>query len=253
MGNFLMERGPIARLTITRKAVANSLDQQAWRELYEVLVDLSLDKEIKVVVLTGEGPKAFCAGSDISEMVGKGAWESTWFDDICHKAHNEILRMNKPVVAALNGIALGGGCTLACACDFRIAVETARMGLPELGLGIIPGAGGLDVVVKLIGAAKARSLVYSGELLNAQHALEIGMVDRVVTTEEFESQVREFSESLAKRTHASLALAKMAINRSSGLISESGIPYDTIGFALCSATEEKRMMMEEFLERKKNR
>lgn len=252
MENFSLERGPVARLTITRKSVANSLNQQSWRELYEILVDVNLDRDVKVVVLTGEGEKAFCAGSDISEMVGMGPWESTWFDDICHKAHNEILRMNKPVVAALNGAALGGGCTLAAACDFRIAVDGARMGLPELGLGIMPGAGGLEVVVKLLGAAEARALVYSGDLVDARRALEIGLVDRVVAREDFEQEVMRFADGLAKRTHASLALAKMAINRAAGLVAESGIPYDTIGFALCSATEEKRIMMEEFLARKKN-
>lgn len=251
MANFKVERGTVTTVTIDRKQVANSLNQESWRELYEVLISLSLDKAVKVIILTGDGEKAFCAGSDIAEMVGLPGWESVCFDEICHRVHLEILRMPKPVIAALNGTALGGGCTIAAACDFRIACDTIKMGLPEVNLGIIPGAGGVDIVVKLIGLSAVREMLFTGSIIDAKRALELGLVDRVVPREQFQATIDELAQKLAEKSTASLAFAKMAIGRASGLISESSIPYDTLGFSLCSTTDEKKVLMDKFLSKKK--
>lgn len=153
--------------------------------------------------------------------------------------------------AALNGVALSGGCSLAAACDYRIACDSIKMRLPEVGLGIMTGAGGIEIITKLIGLSSTRELIFTGSLIDANKAFEIKLVGKVVPRDEFVNTVDEFAKSLAEKSAASLILSKMAMGRAAGLISESSIPYDTIGFSLCSSTEEKKILMDNFLSKRK--
>ncbi|HBG16373.1 MAG TPA: crotonase [Firmicutes bacterium] len=249
--NLLVNKGIITEVIVNRAHAANSLNNEAWQELVHTFRAIDEDDSIRVVILRGQGEKAFIAGSDISQMVKMEPHEAACFDELCHRAHMAILGLSKPVIAAINGVALGGGCTLAAACDFRIAREKARLGLPEINLGIMPGAGGLKIVSRLIGPAKTKQLVYTGDLIQADEALTIGLVDRVVEAEQLNDEARAFAEKLAEKSPYSLRLAKSAIGEYTGLNKELGFAYDTLGFAICTSTEEKKEAMTKFLNKGK--
>lgn len=248
--NLEVRKGPITEVLINRPHVANCLDCATWAELLETFRCLDEDDEVRVIILRGQGEKAFAAGSDIREMATMSPHDAARFDEVCHRAHVAVLSTGKPVIAAINGVALGGGCTLAAACDFRIASTRARLGLPEINLGIMPGAGGLELVVRLIGVSKAKRLIYTGEIIGAEEALSIGLVDRVVPDDQLLSEVSSFASSLAEKSPFSLRMAKSAVGISAGLVRDTGFAYDTLGFAICTATEEKKQAMAEFLSKR---
>jgi enoyl-CoA hydratase len=245
--SLIINRGDITEVIVNRPRVANSLNRESWQEIVEAFRQLDEDDLVRVIILRGQGEKAFIAGSDISEMVNMLPHEAAYFDEICHRAHNAILSIGKPVIAAINGVAFGGGCTLAAACDFRICSSKARLGLPEINLGIMPGAGGIKIVTHLIGSAKTKQLIFTGDILQAEEALSIGLVDRVVPLEDLLNVVRALAEKIANKSCYSLRLAKSAIGWYSGLNQNSGFAYDTLGFAICTSTAEKKLAMEKFL------
>lgn len=245
--NLEVRRGEITEIIVNRPQAANSLNKEAWREIVDTFRGLDEDEAVRVVILRGQGEKAFIAGSDIGEMVKMQPHEAAYFDEVCHRAHRAILGLGKPVIAAINGVAFGGGCTLAAACDFRICSNKARLGLPEVNLGIMPGAGGLKIVTRLIGPAKTKQLVFTGAVIPADEALAIGLVDRVVEADRLMDEVRAFAATLAEKSPYSLRLAKSAIGEYADLNQDSGFAYDTLGFAICTATEEKKAAMQKFL------
>ncbi len=239
--------GAVTEVVINRPQAANSLNRATWREVVETFRRLDEDDDVRAIVLRGQGEKAFAAGSDIKEMAAMAPHEGARFDELCHRAHMAVLSTGKPVVAAINGVALGGGCTLAAACDFRIASTTARLGLPEVNLGIMPGAGGLEIVVRLIGLSQAKRMVFTGELLSADEAFSIGLVDRVVPPERLLEEARILAASLAEKPPFSLRMAKAALGVAAGLVKDTAFAYDTLGFAICNSTREKQEAMERFV------
>lgn len=249
--NLEIHNGKITEVIINRPQVANSLNSEAWKEIITTFRQLDEDDTVRVVILKGQGEKAFIAGSDISSMVNMQPHEAAYFDENCHRAHMAVLGIGKPVIAAVNGVAFGGGCTLAAACDFRICSSKARFGLPEVNLGIMPGAGGLKIVTKLIGPTKTKQLVFTGEIIQAEQALAIGLVDRVVEPDKLMDEVRAFANALAEKSAYSLRLAKSAIGVYSELNGDLGFAYDTLGFAICTSTEEKKQAMTKFLNKGK--
>jgi enoyl-CoA hydratase/3-hydroxyacyl-CoA dehydrogenase len=219
-------------------------------ELATVANDLAADASVRVVIITGEGGKAFSAGADLTSF-GFGA-PSKAFDASrgMYEAFSAFERLGKPVIAALNGYAFGGGCELALACDFRLASKSTQIGLTETNLGIIPGAGGTQRLVKLVGLPKAREMIYFGSRLSAYEALEAGLVDRVFANEEFQARVEEFARKLAKRAPLSLKFAKGALNLASQVPTDLGQYFEAGSFALLLSTQDATEGITSFLSKK---
>jgi enoyl-CoA hydratase len=174
----------IAIVTINRPEALNALNDIVFKELGNSFEEMEKDDQVRVVILTGEGEKAFAAGSDITEMQRYSVLEAREFAVLANRTQEKIERFTKPVIAAINGFALGGGCELAMACDIRIAATNAKFGQPEINLGLIPGGGGTQRLARLIGVGRAKEMVYSGKIIDAECACEWGLVNRIVTQDE---------------------------------------------------------------------
>jgi len=177
-----MEKG-IALVMINRPEALNALNSQVFTELRQIFTELEKDDRVRVIILSGEGEKAFAAGSDVTEMQKCSVIEARGFAMLANRTQGKIEAFPKPVIAAVNGFALGGGCEVAMSCDIRIASTSAKFGQPEINLGLIPGGGGTQRLARLIGLGRAKELVYSGEIIDAQRAYEIGLVNKVVPPE----------------------------------------------------------------------
>ena len=175
--------GPVGILKLNRPQALNALNSKVISELISLLDQIEKEVMPKVLIITGAGEKAFVAGTDIVEMEKLSSFEAREFASLARKAIDKVAGLNRPVIAAINGFALGGGCELAMACDIRIASEKAKMGQPETGLGILPGSGGTQRLPRLVGPSKAKQLVFTGEIIDGKRALEIGLVDKVVAPE----------------------------------------------------------------------
>jgi enoyl-CoA hydratase len=176
----------IAKVTLNRPDKLNALNSTVYKELYDAFESIENDPEVRVVILTGSGERAFAAGSDVAEMQNMGPLEVQIFMATIRKASDFIYALTKPTIAAISGYALGGGCELAMCCDMRIASEKAKFGQPEINLGLIPGAGGTQRLSRLIGAAKAKEMIYLGDQIDAATALNLGLVNKVVPPEKLQ-------------------------------------------------------------------
>lgn len=247
---MLRKSPPLAWVTLNRPHRLNTITPKLTEELATVANDLAADASVRVVIITGEGGKAFSAGADLTSF-GFGA-PSKAFDASrgMYEAFSAFERLGKPVIAALNGYAFGGGCELALACDFRLASKSTQIGLTETNLGIIPGAGGTQRLVKLVGLPKAREMIYFGSRLSADEALEAGLVDRVFANEEFQARVEEFARKLAKRAPLSLKFAKGALNLASQVPTDLGQYFEAGSFALLLSTQDATEGITSFLSKK---
>lgn len=212
----LKEEGPIATVSIDRPDRLNALNPEVLGELHLVFHALSSKPQVRCIVLRGEG-KAFVAGADITAMESMGPAEAETFASLGHRTFDAIEAMEVPVIAAVNGFALGGGCELALACDFIYASTQARFGQPEVKLGIIPGFGGSQRLPRRVGIAQARELIYSGRVIDAQEALRIGLVNQVVAPEALEESVKRVAREIAAMAPNAVVLAKRAIAEGEGL------------------------------------
>jgi enoyl-CoA hydratase len=196
--NLLVEiKDRIATVTVNRPKVLNALNEATLKELDQAFISFENDSEVKVVILTGAGEKAFVAGGDIAVMQPLGPVAARDFARMAQKILDRIENSPKPVIAAINGYALGGGCELAMACDLRIASESARLGQPEINLGIIPGWAGTQRLARLVGKGRAKELLFTGEMIDAREAWRIGLVNRVVPAAELMSAARELAVKIA--------------------------------------------------------
>ncbi len=249
--NLLIETTDgIATLTINRPQVLNALNSDVVRELECALYELDLDTTVKVVILTGAGEKAFVAGADIKEMAELSSFEA---HDFARKGQRLILminRMRKPVIAAVNGYALGGGLELALACDFIYASEKAKFGFPEVGLGVIPGFGGTQNLARLIGPNKANELVFSGRIISAAKACEWGIVNELSAPEELLAKVLATAREIAGKGAVGVAYAKDAIASGLNMTKEDGFRYEASIFGVLFATSDQREGMGAFLEKR---
>jgi enoyl-CoA hydratase len=243
--------GGIATVTINRPESLNALNFRVYSELYEVFGEIEKDNEVRVVILTGSGEKAFVAGSDITEMAPQSSQEIASFVDIARQASDRIYYLGKPVIAAINGYALGGGCELTMCCDLRIATEKARFGQPEISVGVIPGAGGTQRLARLIGMTRAKELIYSGDMIDANTALSYGLVNKVVPVENLMTEAREMAAKLLTKSGVILSLAKAAITGGAGMSLPDALSYEAQCFALCFATEDQKEGMKAFMEKRK--
>ena len=249
--NLLLESSDcITTLTISRREALNSLNSAVIEELECALFELDLDAAAKAVVLTGAGEKAFVAGADIKEMSELSAFEA---HDFARKGQRLMLlinRMRKPVIAAVNGYALGGGLELALACDFIYASEKAKFGFPEVGLGVIPGFGGTQNLARLIGANRAKELVFSGRIISAAKALEWGIVNELCEPEELLPKALATAREIAAKGLLGVAYAKDAIVSGLNMTKEDGFRYEASLFGVLFATGDQREGMGAFLEKR---
>ena len=241
----------IAILRFNRPNVLNTLNRQVFLEIISIFDEIQKEVVPKVVILTGSGDRAFIAGTDITEMENLSSFDAREFASLARRAIDSIENLDRPVIAAINGFALGGGCEVAIACDIRIASEKAKLGQPEINLGIIPGSGGTQRLPRLIGSSRAKRLIFTGELVDAKTALEIGLVDKVVPHDQLIDEAKRMALSIASKPKVALALAKSAINRGLGLDLRTGLDYEIECFAQCFATSDQKEGMRAFLERRK--
>ncbi len=240
----------IGIVSINNTKALNALNSKVLAELSIAIDMVEKDDEIYVLILTGEG-KAFVAGADIAEMKDKSTEEARTFSGFGLDLFRKIEIMEKPVIAAINGFALGGGCELAMSCDIRIAGEKAKMGQPEVGLGIIPGFGGTQRLARIVGTAKAKELIYTGKTISADEAEKIGLVNKVVPQDELRDEVLKLAQKIVSSAQMAVRYSKTAINRGIETDIETGLAIEKDLFGLCFATQDQKEGMTAFIEKKK--
>lgn len=241
----------IGFVKVNRPKALNALNSETLSEIKAAGEALNADKSVRVVVITGEGDKAFVAGADILEMKDLSAIEGMNFSRRGHEAMSVLENMEKPVIAAVNGFALGGGFELALACDIIYASDKAKLGFPETTLGIHPGFGGTQRAVKLIGAAKAKELIFTGKTITAQEAYEMGLVNKVVPHEMLMAEVISLAGKIGANGPFGVRLAKECINKGQSLPGKEGLEMEAKDFGLCFATRDQKEGMTAFVEKRK--
>lgn len=246
--NLLYEKkGPIAYVTINRPKVLNALNRETIVELKEAFEDARDDSAVRAVILTGAGEKAFAAGADVSEVVNQSAVDAEEATRIGQGVTNLIENLGKPVAAAVNGFALGGGCELAMACTFRIAAESAKFGQPEVKLGIMPGYGGSQRLPRLVGKGRALQLILSAEIIGAQEAFRIGLVNEVVPNANLIARAEEILKQIIVNAPLAVKFSLEAVNKGMETSLAEGLIIEASLFALCAGTEDKKEGTSAFL------
>ncbi len=240
----------VRTLTVDRPERLNALDRHTLQALDDAFAAAAADTQVRVVVLTGAGPKAFVAGADIAEMNQLGPIEAREFSLLGQRLMRRIERMSKPVVAAVNGYALGGGLELAMCCHLRVAADSARLGQPEISLGLLPGFGGTQRLLRLCGRAAALELCLLGAPVEAARAQQLGLVNRVVPAAELEAEVRALAARLAAAAPLALRAILDAVIVGGECAIEEGLQFETAQFALLFATEDMREGTGAFLEKR---
>ncbi len=247
----MVPREGVAFLTIQRPKALNALNKQVLEELNAVLDEVERDTNVKVCVLTGAGEKAFVAGADIAAMSDMSPLEAQRFCRLGQEVFLKIEAMEKPVLAAVNGFALGGGCELLLACDMIFASERARFGQPEINLGVIPGFGGTQRLAKAIGMWRAKEWIYLGEMIDAQKAYEIGLVNAVFPAERLMEEVTAVALKLAGKPSFALGQAKKVIQAGLTLDRTTGMALEREAFAMTFSSQDRTEGMKAFLEKRK--
>lgn len=249
--NILLEkRGVVAIVSINRPKALNALNLQTLQEMLHCFQELGKDDQTSVVILTGSGEKSFVAGADISHMQGLDVIEARNFGILGHEVAKTVEQLPQPVIAAVNGFALGGGCELAISCDMRFASENAKFGQPEVNLGVIPGFGGTQRLPRLIGKGLANELLFSGDIIDAQEALRIGLVNKVFPQEELLEKCLKFGEKIASRGPLAVKLCKEAVNNGVEMELSKACQYEVDLFSICFSSSEQKEGMSAFLEKR---
>lgn len=277
----LEPQGDIAILRINRPEALNAMNLDVISELSKMIDIIAADGSIKTVVITGAGERSFCAGADISYMVNIDPMQAEKYATSAQDVINKIDRLEKPVIAAVNGFALGGGCELAMACDIRIASSNAKIGQPEVTIGIPPGWGGTQRLMRIVGPAKAKELIFTGKMITADEAYQIGLVNKVINLgsddkippeapkgdaakeKERASEIAKIlnrklmdeslalAKEIAKNSFTAVKVSKNLINRGMDSDLETGLRLEIYGWALCFAHEDRQKMMSAFLNKSK--
>lgn len=246
--NVLYEKkGPIAYVTLNRPKVLNALNQATWQELQTAFVAARQDDEIRGVILTGAGDKAFIAGADIGELSKLSAVEAEKSSSYGQAVLNVVENLGKPVIAAINGFALGGGCETAMACTIRIAVESAKFGQPEVKLGLLPGGGGTQRLPRLVGKGRALQLILTGEIISAQEAYRIGLVNEVVPSADLISRAEAILKQVFSNAPIAVKYSLEAVNKGMETSQSEGFALEASFFGLCAGTEDKKEGTSAFL------
>jgi len=249
--NVLYEKkGAIAYVTLNRPKVLNALNQQTWEDLRAAFEDARDDTVVRGVILTGAGDKAFIAGADISELANVTAVEAQKSSSYGQAVLDLIEDLGKPVVAAVNGFALGGGCETAMACTIRVASENAKFGQPEVKLGIIPGGGGTQRLPRLVGKGRALQLILSGEMIGAQEAYRIGLVNEVVPAADLITRAEAILKQIFANAPIAVKFALEAVNKGLETNLAEGLSLEAALFGLCAGTEDKKEGTQAFLQKR---
>jgi enoyl-CoA hydratase len=250
--NILYEKkGAIAYVTLNRPKVMNALSHATWEDLEAAFEAARDDDAVHGVILTGAGDKAFIAGADISELAHVTAVEAEQSSAYGQNVLNLIENLGKPVVAAINGFALGGGCETAMACTIRIASENARFGQPEVKLGVIPGGGGTQRLPRLVGKGRALQLILSGEIISAQEAYRIGLVNEVVPAAQLITRAEAILKQIFSNAPLAVKYSLEAVNKGLETSQAEGLSLEASLFGLCAGTEDKKEGTSAFLEKRK--
>jgi len=250
--NILVERdGGVATLTINRPKVLNALSTQTLDELRRAILALKYDDGVRVVIITGSGDKSFIAGADINELSQQTPIGGREHALRGQHVFNLVENMGKPVIAAINGYALGGGCELAMACTIRIAADTAKLGQPEINLGIIPGYGGSQRLSRLVGRGRALELLLTGDQISAAEAYRLGLVNRVVTGANLMGEARKIAQALAAKAPIAVRYIIDAVNKGLQMPLPDAQVFEATLFGLVAATEDMREGTKAFLEKRK--
>jgi len=250
--NILYEkRDGIATITINRPQAMNAMNAETIPEILSGLEDAEKDENVRVVVITGAGEKAFCAGLDLKPMRDINVIKAVETSRLGQKLTLAIEELGKPVIAAINGYALGGGLELAMACDIRIASEKARVGQPEVNVGLIPGWGGTQRLPRLVGKGIAKELIFTGKMIDAKTAERIGLVNMVVPPERLKSAVEELAKEIMSKSPIAIKLVKELINNSIETDQSTGLIHEAEAFGILSSTEDYREGISAFLEKRK--
>jgi enoyl-CoA hydratase/carnithine racemase len=251
LANVLYEkRDGIAYVTVNRPKVLNALNTPTWADLRQAFEDARDDAAVRGVILTGAGNKAFIAGADISELAHATAVEAERASRFGQHVLDVIENLGKPVIAAINGFALGGGCETAMACTIRIAVDTAKFGQPEVALGLIPGGGGTQRLPRLVGKGRALQLILSGEMIGAQEAYRIGLVNEIVSAVDLITRAEAILQKIASNAPIAVRFALEAANKGVETSQSEGLLLEASYFGLCAATEDKKEGTSSFLEKR---
>jgi enoyl-CoA hydratase len=244
------KKGNTAYVTVNRPKVLNALNTPTWSDLRKAFEDARDDAAIRGVILTGAGDKAFIAGADISELAHVSAFEAEQSSRFGQQVLDLIENLGKPVIAAVNGFALGGGCETAMACTIRIAVEAAKFGQPEVALGLLPGGGGTQRLPRLVGKGRALHLILSGEMITAQEAYRIGLVNEIVPAAELITRAEAILAKIATNAPIAIKFALEAANKGMETSQAEGLLLEASYFGLCAATEDKKEGTTAFLEKR---
>jgi enoyl-CoA hydratase len=247
---FQVQEG-IAAITFNRPKALNALNQTLLAELSKALDDIAGDESVRVLILTGAGEKSFVAGADITELATFSALQAKAFSRAGHAIITKLQELPIAVIAAVNGFALGGGCEIALACDFIYAAENAKFGLPEITLGLIPGFGGTQRLPRLIGANMAKELIFTGKMIAAGEAAQMGLVNKVVAAAALMEEVQKTARDIAAKGRVSLRAAKQAVNYGLNTDLATGCHIETDAFALVLASPDAKEGTTAFLEKRK--
>jgi enoyl-CoA hydratase len=251
LANVLHEkRNGIAYITLNRPKVLNALNTPTWTDLRTAFEDAKADPTVRGVILTGAGDKAFIAGADISELAHVGAYDAEESSRFGQGVLDLIENLGKPVIAAINGFALGGGCETAMACTIRIAAEQAKFGQPEVKLGLLPGGGGTQRLPRLVGKGRALQLILTGETISAQEAYRIGLVNEIVPAANLITRAETILKQIASNAPIAVKFSLEAANKGMNTSQVEGFALEASYFGICAATEDKKEGTSAFLEKR---
>lgn len=241
----------IATITLNRPEALNAFSKEVVSEVLQALEDIRSDESVRVVILTGAGEKAFSAGADIKAMIGMNSLKARELSLMGEKLCLALENLEKPVIAALNGYALGGGLEVAMSCDLRIASENSRVGQTEINIGLIPGWGGTQRLTRLVGRTKAKEMVFTGKMIDARTAEQLGIVNMVVPADKFREAVRQFALELALKAPVAIKVAKALIDKGAEIGLDSALALEREGFGVVASTEDLQEGVNAFTEKRK--
>lgn len=245
------KEGNIATITLNRPEAMNAFSPEVIHQAIQYLKEAGDDPEVRVIVLTGAGEKAFSAGADIKQMKGMTALKARQLSQMGETICSALENNDKPVIAAMNGYALGGGLEVAMSCDFRIAHENVRMGQTEVNIGLIPGWGGTQRLTRLIGATRAKEMVYTGKMIDARTAEQIGLINMAVSIDKFRETIKQFATELAQKAPIAIRIAKSLINKGTEASLDVALELEREGFGVVASTEDLQEGVHAFTEKRK--
>lgn len=248
---MLEKKGQVLVVTLNRPNAANSLNLDTLKKGAILVRDLYYDRSVRVVILTGSGDRVFSAGADLKERKGMSMAQVRQYIQTIRDTFTQIENLPQPVICAMNGSAMGGGMELALACDIRIAVPTAKMGLTETSLGIIPGGGGTQRLPRLVGRGRAKEMIFTAETVDAETALTYGLVNHVVPRKDLMKKAMEIAEKICNNAPIAVTQAKFAVNRGMEMDISSGLSLESAAYEVCIPTTDRVEALEAFLEKRK--